>query len=329
MPALTVLEYVRDPAGAWTLPPALLEDLRRAFPDVAIVSPPDRAACDAALPDADVVLGYAVRPHNFASARRLRWIQLTAAGVGPALFPELVASEVVVTNGRGLYSDAMAEHALGLMLAFARRLHLARDLQREKRWGHLTLRDGAGFGTLEGTTLGIVGFGSIGAALARRARGFGMRVIGLRRTPAAPPDPADAQWPLGRLRELLAIADWLVLAAPLTADTEGMIGAAELAAMPRHAVLVNLGRGALLDEEALAAALAAGRIGGAGLDVFREEPLPDSSPLWSLPNVIVSPHVSGLRADLWPRAIALFARNLAAFRAGRPLENVVDKRAGY
>jgi len=330
MPALTVLEYVRDPDGVWTLPPALLADLRRRFPDIAFVSPRDRAAADAALPDADVVLGYAVRPHNFATARRLRWIQITAAGVGPALFPELVASDVVLTNGRGLFSEAMAEHALGMMLAFARRLHLARDLQHERRWGHVALRDEApGFATLEGSMLGIVGFGSIGEALALRARGFGMRVIGLRRTPRTPPDPADAQWPVERLHGLLEVSDWVVLAAPLTGDTRDMIGAAEIARMGPHAVLVNLGRGGLVDEDALIAALGQGRIGGAALDVFREEPLPEASPLWAMPNVIVSPHVSGLGPGLWERAMALFARNLSAFIEGRLLENVVDKQAGY
>jgi phosphoglycerate dehydrogenase-like enzyme len=330
MSPLVVLEYIRDPEGVWVLPPALLEGLRRAFPYVEFVSPADRAAADAALPGADVVLGYAVRPHNFARARRLRWIQITSAGVGPALFPELAASDVVLTNGRGLYSDAMAEHALAVMLAFARRLHLSRDLQHERRWGHVALRDEApGFATLDGGTLGIVGFGSIGEALASRARAFGLRVIGLRRTPRTPPDPAHEQWAAGRLHELLARADWVVLAPPLTDETRGMIGAAEIAAMRRHAVLVNLGRGALVDEDALTAALAAGRIGGAGLDVFREEPLPAASPLWTMPNVIVTPHVSGLGPGLWERAMALFARNLSAFLEGRTLENVVDKRTGY
>lgn len=330
MPALTVLEYVRDPDGVWTLPPALLEDLRRRFPDVAFVSPEDRAAADAALPDAEIVLGYAVRPHNFAAAKRLRWIQITSAGVGSVVFPALAESDVVLTNGSGLFSDAMAEHGLGMMLAFARRLHHARDLQRERRWGQTWLRDGApGFATLEGATLGIVGFGSIGAALARRARGFGMRVIGLRRTPRTPPDPADAQWPLERLDELIGESDWLALAAPLTDATRGMIGAGEIARMRPHAVLINLGRGGLVDEDALIAALAGGRIGGAALDVFREEPLPESSPFWAMPDVIVTPHVSGIGPRLWERAMALFARNLTAFREGRPLENVVDKRAGY
>ncbi len=330
MSRFTVLEYVRDPGGVWVLPEAPLEALRREFPDVTILSPAGRKEADARLPDADVVLGYAVTPDNFASARRLRWIQITAAGLGHMLFPALVESDVVLTNGSGLFSDAMAEHAMGMMLAFARKLHLARDVQHERRWAHVALRDTPpAFGVLQGTTLGIVGFGSIGAAVARRAQAFGMRVIGLRRTPATPPDPADEQWASDRLHELLQTSDWVVLAAPLTAETRAMLGAEELAAMRPHAVLVNLGRGALLDEPALIETLAAGRIGGAALDVANTEPLPDTSPLWTLPNVILTPHVSGLGPGLWERAIELFARNLRAFLDGRPLENVVDKRAGY
>jgi phosphoglycerate dehydrogenase-like enzyme len=330
MTRVKVIEYVRDPADHWVLPAAALQRLRDAFPHVSIESPPDDAAADALLPEADVVFGYAVRPGNFQVARRLRWIQITSAGVGASLFPGLAESDVVLTNGRGLYSNAMAEHALGLMLGFARKLHLARDLQRERRWGHIELRDtGRPFAVLQGATLGVIGFGSIGAAIAQRARAFGMRVIAIRRTPRTPPAPADEQWDAGRLDELLAAADWIVLAPPLTAETRGMIGARELALMRPHAVIVNLGRGALIDEPALIGALSAGRIGGAALDVFEGEPLPASSPLWAMPNVIVSPHVSGLGPGLWERAVDLFARNLRAFIEGRPLENVVDKRTGY
>jgi phosphoglycerate dehydrogenase-like enzyme len=330
MSTTRVMEFIRDPSGVWSLPQGLMEGLRRDFPQVEFVSPADRAGADAALPDTEIVFGYAVRAENFASARALRWIQITSAGVGPALFPELVASDVQLTNGRGLYSDAMAEHALGLMLAFARQLHLARDAQHDRRWAHAALRDeSAGFRTLSGTTLGLVGFGSIGQALARRARALDMRVIALRRHPSDDPAPADVQWGTDRLDALLEQADWLVLSPPLTSETRGMIGAHELARVKRGAILVNLGRGALIDEAALAQALADGRVAGAGLDVFQTEPLPEASPLWSAPNVIVTPHVSGLAPGLWERAVAMFARNLRAYLEGRPLENVVDKRAGY
>jgi phosphoglycerate dehydrogenase-like enzyme len=276
-----------------------------------------------------VVLGWAVKPENFARAERLRWIQVTAASVAGLLFPALVESEVVITNGRGLHAVSMAEHTIGVILAFARKLHLARDAQRDAHWAQDELAGGAPFRDLAGATLGLVGLGTIGRAVAERARALGMRVLAVRRHPAADPDPAHEQWGTDRLPELLERSDVVVLAPPLTAATRGMIGREELGRMRPDALLVNLGRGPLVDEAALIEALERSRIAGAALDVFDSEPLPSSSPLWRMPQVILTPHVSGLGPRLWERGMELFARNLAAYREGRPLENVVDKRAGY
>ena len=330
MSRLRVLEFIRSPDAVWNLPRSHFDALAAGFPDVEFLSPATTDECDARLPEADVVLGWAVRRENFARAERLRWIQVTAAGVGGLLFPELVESPVIVTNGRGLHALSMAEHTLGVMLMFARKLHLARDAQRERRWTQRELwADPSPFRRLAGSTLGIVGFGGIGRAIAERARPLGLEVLVVRRHPAADPAPADAQWGTERLAELIARADWLVLAAPLTAETRRLIGAAELGRMKPGAVLINLGRGGLVDEPALIAALDAGGLAGAALDVFEEEPLPAQSPLWSMPQVIATPHISGLDPLLWERGIHLFARNLRAYLEGRPLENVVDKRAGY
>jgi phosphoglycerate dehydrogenase-like enzyme len=331
---LTVLEFIRDEAGVWTLPPRLVADLAARFPAVRFESPPDRAAAERVLPEADAVYGVLVDAENLAAARRLRWIHVSAAGVGSLIFPALVRSEVVLTNGRGLHAVSMAEHALGLMLAIARKIHLARDLQRERRWEQIGLWTGAPpFGQLEGATLGLVGLGAVGSALAVRAAALGMRVIAVRLHPAPEPAgaaaPRIAQWGLERLPEMLERADWVVLAVPHTAATRGLVGAAALARMKRDAVLVNLGRGALVDEPALIAALQEGRIAGAALDVVQDEPLPPESPLWVMPNVLLTPHVSGLGPRYWERAVAQFAANLERFAAGRPLLNVVDKRAGY
>ena len=330
MGRIRVLEYVRSSEAVWTLPRTHTEALSRAFPEVEFVSPATREEVDAQLPDADVVLGWAVRRENFSRASRLRWIQVTAAGVGPLLFPELVESPVVVTNGRGLHAQSMAEHALGVILMFARKLHLARDAQREGRWIQKELWHApTPFAQLDGSTLGLVGLGNIGRALAQRARSLGMRVLAVRPHPAAHPAPADEQWGLERFDELIERADWLVLAAPLTHDTRRMMGAEQLARMKPSAVLINLGRGGLVDESALIRALREQRVAGAALDVFEEEPLPADSPLWGMPQVIVTPHISGLDPHLWERGMDLFERNLRAFLDGRPLENVVDKRAGY
>lgn len=325
-----MIEFLRDEAGVWTVPAGLIADLALRHPDVRFESPSDRAAAERLLPGADVVYGALVDADNFHLARRLRWIHVSSAGVGSLLFPALAESGVVLTNGRGLHAVSMAEHALGLMLAFARKLHLARDLQHDHRWEQAGLwTDPPPFGQLAGGTLGIVGLGAVGSALAERAVALGMRVIAVRPHPARDPRPAHEQWGLDRLPELLEQSDWVVLAAPHTAATRGLIGAAELARMKPGAVLVNLGRGALVDEPALVAALRAGRIGGAALDVVRREPLAADSPLWDLPNAVLTPHVSGLGPRYWERAVEQFAVNLERFLAGRPLLNLVDKRAGY
>jgi phosphoglycerate dehydrogenase-like enzyme len=331
MDRLRVLEFIRHPDTVWNLPRAHAEALARDFPEVSFVSPGTAAEVDAALPEADVVLGWAVRRENFGLARRLRWIQVTAAGVASMMFPELVESDVIVTNGRGLHAVAMAEHTLGVLLMFARKLHLARDAQLRREWIATPLWAGPPpFLDLGSTTMVLVGLGAIGRAIATRARSLGVRVVAVRRHPAAgDPAPADEQWGVGRLDDLIERADWLVLVPALTAETRGMIGPAQLARLRPHAALINLGRGALVDEAALIETLRAGRIAGAALDVVREEPLPADSPLWGMPNVILTPHVSGFGPRYWERSVDLFRRNLRAYLDGRALENVVDKRAGY
>jgi len=328
--ALTVLEFVRHEDGVWNLPPALLERLAADFPAVRFQSPRDRAEADRLLPDAEVVFGWAVRPDNFASAQRLRWIQVSAAGVGSFLFPALIESPVVLTNGRGLHAVSMAEHTLGVILSFVRKLHLARDAQQQRAWRQRELwSDPPPIGELAGGTLGLVGFGAVGRAIAERARALGLRVVTVRRHPELPPDPAHEQWGSERLPELLGQADWLVLVAALTPETRGLIGRDELRRMRAGAVLVYLGLGHLVDAPALIDSLEQGGIAGAALDVTEHEPLDPASPLWRMPQVILTPHISGLGPRYWERSVELFARNLRAFLGGGPLVNVVDKRAGY
>jgi phosphoglycerate dehydrogenase-like enzyme len=330
VPPLKVLEFVRHFDGVWNLPPEHVDRLRREFPSVSFSSPPDQAEADRELPDADVVFGWAVNKKNLATAGRLKWVHVSAAGVTPLLFPEMVASPIVITNGRGLHAASMAEHTIGVLLAFTRKLHFARDMQRERRWGQEELyAGGPEFGQLEGTTLGLIGPGAVGRAIAGRARALGMRVIAVRRHPDRTAPELDAAWGIERLPELLEQSDWVVIAAPLTPETRGMIGAPEIARLRRSAVLVNLGRGALVDEGALTQALERGEIAGAALDVFEREPLPESSPLWSMPQVIVTPHVSGFGPRYWSRGIDLFGENLKRWIQGEPLQNVVDKSAGY
>ncbi len=327
MPKLTVLEFVRHADQVWNMPREALADVEREFPEVRFESPRTADEADRLLPEADAVLGWAVRPDNFESARRLKWVQVTAAGVGGLLFPALVESPVIVTNGRGIHAQSMAEHTLGVILSFARRLHLSRDAQRERRWSQQQLWATHGFDQVAGTRLGLVGLGAVGGAIARGARALGVEVVAVRKHPDS--SESDSQWGVDRLEELIRSSDWLVLAAPLTSETRGLIGARELSWMKPNAVLINLGRGPLVDEAALIRALRDGRIGGAGLDVFEREPPEAESPFWEMPNVILTAHVSGLGPRYWERSMDLFRRNLRAFLSGAPLENVVDKRAGY
>lgn len=330
MRSTRVLEWIRHRDGIWNMPRGEVDRLRALFPDVHFDAPEDRDACDALLPEAEVVLGFAVRPENFARAKRLRWIHSSAAGIEWMLFPELVASDVTLTCSRGLHALSIAEHTLGVMLAFARQLHVSRDAQHERRWTQLAQWDTApGFGQLSGATVGIVGFGHIGRAIGERCRALGMHVLAVRRHPAAEPAPAHEQWGLDRLAELMERSDWIVLAAPHTSESTHLLDAAMLARAKRGARLVNVGRGALVDEPALVAALREGRLAGAALDVMEAEPLAADSPLWAMPQVIVTPHVSGLGPFYWERATDLFAEHLRAYLGGRPLPNVVDKRAGY
>ncbi|HYM81646.1 MAG TPA: D-2-hydroxyacid dehydrogenase [Candidatus Limnocylindria bacterium] len=330
MPPPSVLEFVRSRDAVWNLPPRFVAELAREFPEVRFIAPADQAEADERLAEADVVFGWAVTRDNFSAAKRLRWIHLSAAGVGSQLFPALVESDVVLTNGRGLHGVAMAEHTLGVLLAFTRKLHLARDAQRARRWAQRALwSEPPPYGALAGTTMGLVGFGAVGRAIAERATALGIDVLAVRRHPDPDPRPAVAQWDPSRMPDVLARADWLVLAVPLTNETRRLMDADALAQVKSGAILVNLGRGGLVDEAALVAALRDGRLAGAALDVFEREPLPEASPLWEMPQVIVTPHVSGFGPRYWERSTDQFRRNLRAFLDGAPLENVVDKRAGY
>jgi phosphoglycerate dehydrogenase-like enzyme len=223
----------------------------------------------------------------------------------------------------------MAEHVLAVTLALARQLHTAMRHQVNHRWAQ-DLLESQGLLTLRGRRMGIVGLGSIGMEVARLAAPWGLKVSAIRRrADLERPPEVDELLPPDRLDDLLAKSNVVVLAAPLTAATRALIGRRELSLMKRGAFLVNVGRGGLVDDEALVAALRTGHLGGAALDVFAEEPLPASSPYWDLPNVIVTPHTSGTMEDYWDQLVSLFSENLRRFEAGLPLLNVVDKLAGY
>jgi phosphoglycerate dehydrogenase-like enzyme len=282
------------------------------------------------LPEADAAFTAAIPRRAFASLPRLRWVQSPAAGVGGMMGPDAAASQVVLTSARGVRARAIAEHVLAVTLALARQLHTAVRRQVEHRWALDEIEASGATRTLKGRTMGIVGLGAIGAEVARIAGPFGMRVIATRRRAGLPrPEHVDEVFGPGNLPSLLAASDVVVLSAPLTPGTKQMIDARAVAQMKQGALLVNVGRGKLIDDEAVIAALTDGRLGGAALDVFSTEPLDPVSPYWDLPNVIVTPHAAGTMEDYWTPLVALFSENLRRFEAGAPLLNVVDKEAGY
>ena len=261
----------------------------------------------------------------FPLATRLDWVHSLAAGVDNFLFPEFIASPVRMTNGQGMFSEPLAEFAIGAMLFFSKSLRRMLDSQESAHWDPFDVE------MVAGRTLGIVGYGGIGKATAQLARGMGMRVLALRkRASLANGDPnVEAVYSPDRLREMLARCDFVLVAAPLTPETRAMIGPDELRVMKSSAVIMNVGRGAVIVEAALVDALEQNRIRGAALDVFEHEPLPANHPFYRLKNVLLSPHCAD-RAPGWQQAaMQVFVDNFELYRKGLPLKNLVDKKAGY
>ena len=284
---------------------------------------------EATLADARVLLRGglpgSVLDHILSRAPRLEWIHSFSAGIDRVATPAVRSRNLTVTNARGVFSRPIAEYVVMMCLAVARRLPQLLELQRERTWQPLRGRE------LGGMTVGIVGYGSIGSEVARLLEPFDVQVLATRRRPErGTGDLAGVELlAMDQLPELLQRSDIVLVALPLTDETAGIIGAEELQEMREDAWLINVARGRLLDEAALRRAIESGWIGGAVLDVFNEEPLPPDSPLYELPNLIVTPHTSWSSDRVVERSLDLFVENLERFAAGRPLENVVDLEAGY
>lgn len=318
---------VHDPP-AWTIPPAQVARIAAALPDDTVVDA--RAADDRAreFPHADIIVTTRLSPDEARLAGRVRWIQTTAVGTGGLLRPGIAEGPAVITNARGVHAEAIAEHALALLLALRRGLHVAAARQAAGEWAQLELSVRR-VRPLAATRLLVVGLGEIGGRVARLAAALGMTVTGVRRRPGAgaPPGVARVVGPEG-FAGALPEADAVILAAPSTSDAP-WLGPDEIARLPAGALVINVARGKLIDDAALLDALRSGRIGGAGLDAFRREPLPADSPWWRAPNVLVTPHTAAFDGDYWTPVVDLFLDNVARFRRGAPLRNVVDKTRGY
>jgi phosphoglycerate dehydrogenase-like enzyme len=327
---MQVLVYIVSSVSAWNIRDEYVERLRGWFPDIAFVLARTREEALAGIKDATVAFASNVSPEMVASAGALKWIHAPAAGIGHMLSPQLVASPIILTNSRGFNADSMAEHVIAMILAVLRQIPAAVRFQHQRHWGQNDLYTDTRMSLLRGQHVGIFGLGRIGSRLADLALAFGARVSACRRTVdrGAPSSVAELRSP-DQLAEWLPELDVLVIVAPQTAETEGVIGARQLRLMKRDAMLVNVSRGPLVREAELIEELQRGTIRAAALDVFEAEPLDPASPLWSMPNVLITPHVGGLRPDYWDLATDFFAQNLRRFQCGEPLFNIVDKEAGY
>ena len=293
---------------------------------------PSPEALDA-IREAEIYLGYGAPEPLLQAADGLRWIHSGAAGVAAAINATLRRSGVLFTNSAGVHAPAVAESAIGMMLHFARGFDVAVRSQARAEWRTEPFdADPSVARELAGATLGIVGYGCIGRETAKRAAALGMRIVALRRRGGVPRDEehdaAVVTGPRG-LQRVLAEADYLLIAAPETEETRGLIDGPALERLPAGAVLVNVSRGAIVREDDLVRALGSGRLRGAGLDVFAVEPLPPSHPFWRMPNVLITPHVSGYSERFWEREAELVLDNLGRYLRGRPLRNLVDLDAGY
>jgi phosphoglycerate dehydrogenase-like enzyme len=286
------------------------------------------AALTEAAEDAEVILHWAgsrdLLRAAFLAGTGVRWVHSRSAGLDRTLFPELVQSAVPLTNGSGVFSPSLGEFALAAILYFAKDLRRMIRNQEAGRWEQFDVEE------IAGQTVGIVGYGDIGRAVASRAHAMGMRVFALRRHKPKSADPLVSQvYQPQQLLDMLAHCDYVVVAAPLTAETRHMIGDAAFAAMKPSAVVINIGRGPVIDQSALVRALSEGSIRGAGLDVFEQEPIPPGDPIYTLENVLVSPHCADHTRDWLDRAMRFFLLQYERYCNGQPLENVVEKHLGY
>ncbi|MGB9234680.1 MAG: D-2-hydroxyacid dehydrogenase, partial [Terriglobales bacterium] len=310
----------------WNAPDWFSKRLRFDFPRLEIVHLPDYKRLDVEIADADILIAWSIRPEQVKAARKLRWIHSPAAAVHQLMFPELIESDVVLTNAREVHGPVVAEHVIALIFALAKKIPESVDLQRKHIWGQQLLWDEIPqVREVAGATLGVVGLGAIGRSLVRSAKALGMRVVAVREHPEKGSDGGDVVLSPAQIDEVFRQGDYVVLAAPVTESTTAIANAERLALMKPTACLINVGRGPLVDETVLAAALRERKIGGAALDVFPKEPLAEDSPLWDLPNLLITPHTAALTDKLWERHYALFSENLRRYLSEQALLAVVDK----
>ena len=327
---MKILVSIQQPVAQWQIPAEGVEALRARFPHIQFLhatSPEQRAE---GLAVCDAMYTWILKEEELAQASKLRWVHTSAVAVETLCLPELFGRGIAVSNTRGVQAVPIAEHVLAVTLALAKQIPFVVENQQQARWAQNEFIGPRLPWLLKGRTLGLIGVGTIGSEIAKRAEAFGMRVIALRRRPAyGTIGHVERVYGAADLDEFLAQSHVLVICAPLTPETHSMMGAKQFALLPPGAVVVNVGRAKIVDTDALMAALHSGHLAGASLDVFPQEPLPPEHPLWTTPNVILTPHTSGFRQGHWDEVIDLFGDNLDRFLRGEPLKFQVQPELGY
>lgn len=327
---MKILVSIQQAVAQWQIPPEGVAALRARFPQLTFIhatTPEQRAA---ALKECDAAYTWILSADELAQATKLRWIHTSAVAVETLCLPELFARGIAVSNTRGVQAVPIAEHVLAVLLALAKRLPFVLENQQQARWAQNEFVGDRMPWLLNGRTLGLVGVGTIGAEIAKRAEAFGMRVIALRRRPAyGTIGHVERVYGRDELDDFLGQCYVLVVAAPLTPETHGLLGAQQFARLPRGAVVINVGRAKIIDTDALVDALKSGHLGGASLDVFPQEPLPPDHPLWRTPNVLLTPHTSGFRQGHWDEVIEMYGDNIERWLRGEPLKFRIEPELGY
>ncbi len=306
---------------------AYIQDLSASFPEIDIVTATTAEDQKLHIRDAEVFHGF-LTEELLAEARQLRWFHLPGAGIDSTLaVPGFAESDIILTNTRGPHAPSMANHAMAMILNLAHKWHDFFLHEQERKWDPWNYV--WQYQDLDDRTMGILAIGDVGMAVARRAHGFGMKVYAVDKHPKPDMAEVEATWGLDRLDEMVGMSDWLVITAPLTPGTRGLIDRRQLELLPEGARVIIVSRGGIVDESALVDGLQSGRIAGAGIDAFEEEPLAPESPLWSMPNVVITPHVAGVSAGVLVGLKAIFKENLRRYLAGEDFLYVCDKKEGF
>ena len=327
---MKVLISIQQPVKQWQIPEESVATLRERFPLIKFIHATTQEQRAEGLQTCDAAYTWILNAAELAGAPQLKWVHTSAVAVETLCLPELFARGIAVSNTRGVQALPIAEHVMAVVLSLAKQMPFVIENQQQSRWAQNEFIGARLPWLLHGRTLGLVGVGTIGSEIAKRAAAFGMRVIALRRRPAyGVIGHVERVYGKDHLDEFLGQCHVIVVAAPLTPDTQGLLGADQFARMPKGAVVVNVGRARILDTEALIEALKSGHLGGASLDVFPQEPLPADHPLWKTPNVILTPHTSGFRQGHWDEVVELYAENIQRWIKGEPLKYRIEPELGY